>query len=164
MIIPKNNKLELNQIKEIESIVGEFDCNILEIQGHNQCVYAILGDETHSLMFKRIAGLSYIKKVDAIESPYKLMDRRSALSDHRVIIGNHTVGKERPFVIGGPCTIDPHSPSLFLETAHALKESGVNALRGGSGSPAPILILIREIIRLLKLFCRLEKKLVCLLI
>ena len=69
------------------------------------------------------------------------MDRRSALSDHRVIIGNHTVGKERPFVIGGPCTIDPHSPSLFLETAHALKESGVNALRGGLEAPHQSLFL-----------------------
>ena len=52
MIIPKADKLSNNQLQEIESIVGEFDCTILEIQGHNQCVYAILGDETHAVMFK----------------------------------------------------------------------------------------------------------------
>ena len=97
MIIPKASKLDSKQIKEIEKIVSEFDCNILEIQGHNQCVYAILGDETHALMFKRIAGLSYIRKVDAIESPYKLMDRRSALSDHQVQSRNFYSWKRFPF-------------------------------------------------------------------
>ena len=135
MIIPKASKLDSKQIKEIEKIVSEFDCNILEIQGHNQCVYAILGDETHALMFKRIAGLSYIRKVDAIESPYKLMDRRSALSDHQVQVGISTVGKDSHFIIGGPCTIDPKEPSLYIDTAHALKEAGVNALRGGVWKP-----------------------------
>ena len=31
MIIPKLDKLSADQLKEIESIVEEFDCNILEI-------------------------------------------------------------------------------------------------------------------------------------
>ena len=68
MIIPKRRKLTDAQMIEVEHIVSEFKCSILEIEGHNQCVYAILGDETHSLMFKRIAGLSYVRKVDKIES------------------------------------------------------------------------------------------------
>ncbi|MDG0963570.1 MAG: 3-deoxy-D-arabino-heptulosonate 7-phosphate synthase [Opitutales bacterium] len=135
MIIPKASKLDFKQIEEIEKILSEFDCNILEIKGHNQCVYAILGDETHALMFKRIAGLSYIRKVDAIESPYKLMDRRSALSNHQVQVGIATIDKDLPFIIGGPCTIDPSEPSLYIETAHALKEAGVDALRGGVWKP-----------------------------
>ena len=112
MIIPKASKLDATQLKEVENIVDEFDCSILEIQGRKQCVYALLGDETHAVMFKRIAGLSYIRKVDAIESPYKLMDRRSALSEHQVEVGGTKVGIDKPFIIGGPCTIDPNSPSL----------------------------------------------------
>ncbi len=135
MIIPKNGNFTKVQLKEVESIVTEFGCNILEIQGHNQCVYAILGDETHALMFKRIAGLDYVRKVDAIESPYKLMDRRSALSERKIQIGDIEVGTDKPYIIGGPCTIDPNSPNLFIETAHALKEAGVDALRGGVWKP-----------------------------
>ena len=86
-------------------------------------------------MFKRIAGLSFIQKVDRIESPYKLMDRRSALADYRVTVGDFEIGNQAVFVIGGPCTIDPENKSLFLETAHALKEAGVNGLRGGVWKP-----------------------------
>ena len=135
MIIPKNEKLLPDELKQVETIAADSNCSILEIQGRNRCVYAILGDETQEVMFKRIAGLPFIRKVDRIESPYKLMDRRSALSDHRVKVGQVEVGKEAPFVIAGPCTIDPANPNLFLETAHALKEVGVDGLRGGVWKP-----------------------------
>jgi len=135
MIIPKANKLEKSQLAEVEAIVSDFDCSILEIQGRNRCVYAILGDEGREVMFKRIAGLPFISKVDMIESPYKLMDRRSGLSDHRVRVGQTEVGKDKPFIIAGPCTIDPANPNFYLESAHALKEAGVDALRGGVWKP-----------------------------
>ena len=135
MIIPKANKLDALQLQEVESIAADFDCSILEIQGRNRCVYAILGDEGREVMFKRIAGLPYISKVDMIESPYKLMDRRSGLSDHRVRVGKTEVGKDKPFIIAGPCTIDPANPNFYLESAHALKEAGVDALRGGVWKP-----------------------------
>ena len=87
MIIPKNEKLSVDELKQVEAIAADSECSILEIQGRNRCVYAILGDETKEVMFKRIAGLPFIRKVDRIESPYKLMDRRSALADHRVKVG-----------------------------------------------------------------------------
>ena len=135
MIIPKKEKLSAEELRQVEKIAEDSECSILEIQGRNRCVYAILGDESKEVMFKRIAGLPFIRKVDRIESPYKLMDRRSALADHRVKVGATEVGKNAPFVIGGPCTIDPAHPNLFIETAHALKEVGVNALRGGVWKP-----------------------------
>ena len=39
MIIPKAGKLTEAQMIEVEEIVSEFKCSILEIEGHNQCVY-----------------------------------------------------------------------------------------------------------------------------
>jgi 3-deoxy-7-phosphoheptulonate synthase len=135
MIIPKANKLDASQLKEVEAIAADFECSILEIQGRNRCVYAILGDEGREVMFKRIAGLPFISKVDMIESPYKLMDRRSGLSDHQVRVGSTELGKDEPFIIAGPCTIDPANPNLYLESAYALKEAGVHALRGGVWKP-----------------------------
>ena len=135
MIIPKKEKLSAEELSKVETIAADSDCSILEIQGRNRCVYAILGDETQEVMFKRIAGLPFIRKVDRIESPYKLMDRRSALADHRVKVGQVEVGRDAPFVIAGPCTIDPANPNLFVETAHALKEAGAHGLRGGVWKP-----------------------------
>jgi hypothetical protein len=70
MIIPKKEKLSANELKQVEKIAEDSECLILEIQGRNRCVYAILGDESKEVMFKRIAGLPFIRKVDRIESPY----------------------------------------------------------------------------------------------
>ena len=57
------------------------------------------------------------------------------------------IGKDSPFIIGGPCTIDPSCPSLFLETAHALKEAGVDALEVVFGNQEQILILTKVMIK-----------------
>jgi len=135
MIIPKAKKLTEAQRREIDSIVEEFGCSVLEIVGVNRCVYAILGDETHKLMFNRILGLNYVSRVDFIESTYKLVDRKSALAEHEVRVGESVVGGDEPFFIGGHCAVDLENPNLFLETAEALKEAGAHALRGGVWKP-----------------------------
>ncbi|MBG29100.1 MAG: 3-deoxy-D-arabino-heptulosonate 7-phosphate synthase [Opitutae bacterium] len=135
MIIPKAKKLTKAQRKEIDAIVGSFGCTVLEIVGVNRCVYAILGDETHKLMFNRILGLDYVSRVDLIESTHKLVGRKSALADHKVKVGAATVGLDGPFFMGGHCAVDPRNPNLYMETAEALKEAGVHALRGGVWKP-----------------------------
>ncbi|MCH8474558.1 MAG: 3-deoxy-D-arabino-heptulosonate 7-phosphate synthase [Opitutales bacterium] len=134
MIIPKKSKLTSPQLQEIENIVTEFGCRIQVITGAHQEIYAILGDERRELMISRIEGLSYIDRVDTIQSPYKLMDFRSSLAGHKVTIGKAQLGSE-PVFIAGPCTIDPKNPNLFYETAAAIKEVGAHALRGGVWKP-----------------------------
>ena len=62
MIIPKKEKLSAKELSKVETIAADSDCSILEIQGRNRCVYAILGDETQEVMFKRIAGLPLFGK------------------------------------------------------------------------------------------------------
>ena len=134
MIIPKAPKLTDAQLKEVTEIVEDFDCRIQVIEGAVQNIYAILGDERHDLLIKRIEGLSYIDRVDTIQSPHKLLDIRSELKNHKVEFGGVTLGKDLLF-ISGPCTIDPKNPNYFYETAQALKEAGAHALRGGVWKP-----------------------------
>ena len=97
-------------------------------------IYAIVGDERDELMMTRLEGLDYVERIDRIQSPFKLMDKRSDLASHRLTIGGITLG-EQLFVIAGQCTIDPKNPNYFYETAQAVKEAGANALRGGVWKP-----------------------------
>jgi len=62
------------------------------------------------------------------------MDINSELAHHKIVLGKHIVG-EGPFVIAGHCTIDPKNPNLFIESAHAVKEAGAKAIRGGVWKP-----------------------------
>ncbi len=134
MILPKTNRLTPEQVTEITAIVTEFGCKIQPIIGAVRTIYAIVGDEREELMINRLEGLDYIERIDRIQSPFKLMDKRSDLASHRITIGGITLGEEL-FVIAGLCTIDPKNPNYFYETAQAVKEAGAHMLRGGVWKP-----------------------------
>ena len=130
MILPKSNRLSPEQVAETTAIVAEFGCRIQPIVGAVRTIYAIVGDERDDLMINRLEGLEYVDRIDRIQSPFKLMDKRSDLASHRITLGGVTLG-ERLLVIAGPCTIDPKNPNYFYETAAAVKEAGANVIRGG---------------------------------
>ena len=134
MILPKSHRLTAAQVAELTDIVAEFDCRLQPIIGAVRTIYAILGDERDELMINRIEGLSYVDRVDRIQSPFKLMDRRSDLASHQIKIGAVTVGEEL-LVIAGQCTIDPKNPNYFYETSDAMKEAGAHVIRGGVWKP-----------------------------
>jgi 3-deoxy-7-phosphoheptulonate synthase len=134
MILPKNPRLTPEQLAEVTAIVTEFGCKIQPIVGAVRTIYAIVGDERDELMINRLEGLDYIDRIDRIQSPFKLMDRRSDLANGRLKLGGVTLGEEL-LVIAGQCTIDPKNPNYYIETALAVKEAGAHALRGGVWKP-----------------------------
>lgn len=134
MILPKTNRLTPEQLAEVTAIVTEFGCKIQPIIGAVRTIYAIVGDERDELMINRLEGLSYVERIDRIQSPFKLMDKRSDLATHRIKLGGVTLGEEL-LVIAGACTIDPKNPNYFYETAQAVKEAGAHVLRGGVWKP-----------------------------
>ncbi len=134
MILPKSNRLTPEQVAEVTAIVTEFGCRIQPIIGAVRTIYAIVGDEREELMINRLEGLPYVERIDRIQSPFKLMDRRSDLATHRITVGGATLGEEL-FVIAGACTIDPKNPNYFYETAQAVKEAGAQMIRGGVWKP-----------------------------
>ncbi len=134
MIIPVAPKLTPEQLKEVEAIVAEFGCHIQPIVGAERSIYAVLGDERHETMINRLLGLEYVDRFDHIDSPYKLMDKRSSLATGKLTLAGVTLG-EAPLFVAGHCTIDPKEPNLFFETAAALKEAGAHMLRGGVWKP-----------------------------
>ncbi len=137
MIIPKLNKLTDEQYTEVLNIVAEFNCEIKTIHGAHRNIYAIIGDERSETLINRIVGLNYIDRVDRMESLFKAMDINSDLAKHVINIGNKVV-KEKPVFMAGHCTIDPKNPNYFFETAHAVKESGADVLRGGVWKPRTV--------------------------
>jgi 3-deoxy-7-phosphoheptulonate synthase len=134
MILPNGPRLNPEQVREITGIVESFGCHIQPIVGAVRTIYAIVGDERDELMINRLEGLSYIERIDRIQSPFKLMDIRSDLATHKIAIGGVTLGRKL-LVIAGQCTIDPKNPDYFYETAQAVKEAGAHVLRGGVWKP-----------------------------
>lgn len=134
MIIPKSTRFTPEQLAEVTRVVNEFGCKVQPIVGTIRTIYAIIGEERDELMINRLEGLPYVDRIDRIQSPFKLMDRRSDLATHRMTVGGVTLGEEL-FVIAGPCTIDPKNPNHFYESAQAVKEAGAQMIRGGVWKP-----------------------------
>jgi len=134
MIIPQKGHLSPEQLAEVQAIVAEFNCSIRPIQGEGMSVYAIIGDETSQLLVNRIEGLPYVKRVDRIQVPYKVLSKDNVHGQPRMLIGGKELGKDF-VIVAGHCAIDPKNANLFFETAHAIKEAGADALRGGVWKP-----------------------------
>jgi len=134
MIIPVAPKLTDEQLKEVRGIAAEFGVTIQPAPGAERTIYAIIGDETDRLLLNRIDGLPYISQVRQIQEPYKVLSL-----EHKENFRHHTINGKRlgeDFVVmAGHCAIDPKNPSLFLETAHAVKEAGADVIRGGVWKP-----------------------------
>lgn len=134
MIIPKKSHFTDEQLEEIRQITREFGVDVEAIAGTHMTIYAIKGDEREEVMMKRLEGLEYVDRIDRIQHAYKLMARDSELARSKVNVRGRELGQEL-YVIAGHCTVDPNNPNQFIETAHAVKEAGANAIRGGVWKP-----------------------------
>lgn len=135
MIIPNKPQLSELEQSELFEVARDFSVEIRPIVGATRTIYAIIGDERSELLVKRIEGLDYIDKVDRVDAPYKLLSKLSNFSNHVMKTKNGKIFGQDFITIAGHCTVDPANAQMFLESAHALKEAGIDMLRGGVWKP-----------------------------
>ncbi|MDP1546789.1 MAG: 3-deoxy-7-phosphoheptulonate synthase [Anaerolineales bacterium] len=80
--------------------------------------------------FEVLEGVDTVKR---ISQPFKLGSRQVHPENSVFPIDGFTVGGDEIAIIAGPCSVE--SKSQILETAHAVREAGANALRGGVFKP-----------------------------
>ena len=88
-----------------------------------------------------LSELSAVERVQRIKTPYKLASRIFKAQSSSIVIGTHsgaeqvTIGGEaaRPVIMAGPCAVE--NREQLIMTAHAVKQSGAQVLRGGAFKP-----------------------------
>ena len=96
----------------------------------------ILGAEGNSanLDAEALSQLPGVERVMRVTEPYKKANRKYHLDDSVVEIGNGvSVGGKKLAVIAGPCSVE--SEEQIIGVAHAVREAGACALRGGAYKP-----------------------------
>ena len=101
-------------------------------QGEERTVIGLVGD-IRRIIPDQLLRMEGVERLMPISRPYKLASREFIPQDASFTIGSATVGGEGVFIIAGPCSVE--SRSQMLETAHAVKEAGAHALRGGAFKP-----------------------------
>ena len=101
-------------------------------QGVEATIIGAIG-ETHNIPTEQFEVLDGVEMVQRITQPYKLASRQFHPENSVFPLDGFTVGGDEISIIAGPCSVE--SRSQIIETAHAVKEAGANALRGGVFKP-----------------------------
>ncbi len=131
MIIMKPNATP----QQVEHVIGHIKAAGLAVhlsQGVETTIIGAIG-ETHNIPTERFEVLEGVLEVQRITKPYKLASRQFHPENSVFPLDGFMVGGEEIAIIAGPCSVE--SRSQIIETAHAVKEAGASALRGGVFKP-----------------------------
>jgi 3-deoxy-7-phosphoheptulonate synthase len=74
-----------------------------------------------------------VERTMRVSHPYKIASREFHPQDTLVPLNGDKAGDKKILVIAGPCSVE--SRDQLMEIAHAVKEAGATALRGGAYKP-----------------------------
>ena len=102
------------------------------IQGTERRVVACVGDE-RLMAPEQLAVAPGVERVMPVLARYKIASRETKAEPTVIPLGRGSVGGRQIALIAGPCAVEDRG--LLLETAHAVREAGAVALRGGAFKP-----------------------------
>ena len=121
--------------REIEAVIEKVKANGLAAhisEGEERTVIGAVGDG-RTIYRDQFMLLPGVDRVVPISRPYKLASREFRPEDSIFPINGVKIGGPEVVIIAGPCSVE--SRTQLLETAHAVKEAGAHALRGGDYKP-----------------------------
>jgi 3-deoxy-7-phosphoheptulonate synthase len=120
------------QVNHVIEHIEEQHLSAHTIVGVEQTVIGAVG-ESHNVPTSIFETLPGVLAVQRISQPYKLASRQFHPENSVFSLDGFTIGGNDIPIIAGPCSVE--SRTQIIEVAHAVKEAGANALRGGVFKP-----------------------------
>jgi 3-deoxy-7-phosphoheptulonate synthase len=131
MIIMKSDATR-EQIISVVERVEAFGMQGHLSQGVERTVIGVVGDR-RLVTESQFVYLPGVDRIVPISRPYKLASREFQPQNSIFQLDGVGVGGNDVLIVAGPCSVE--SRSQLLETAHAVREAGAHALRGGAFKP-----------------------------
>jgi len=132
MLVVMHKDATLDQINRVIAGVETRGLHPHLLHGEAQTIVGVVGQETGGLE-AQFADLPGVAEVVPISHADKLTSRDFFKQDTVVSLNGVRFGGPDIAIIAGPCSVE--NRSQLLETAHAVKEAGAHALRGGAYKP-----------------------------
>ena len=135
MIVVMREGCKKDEVSHVVQLVREMNLKDHVIVGTERTVVAVIGDDR----FKDRSVLESCPGVDRVVpilAPYKIASKQTHPEPSEIALGGKlgaVAGGKKIVVIAGPCSVEDRSK--LLEVAHAVKEHGATALRGGAFKP-----------------------------
>ena len=132
MIVVMKSGATQKQIDHIVQLIEELGLRSHIIQGTDRTVVAALGEKRDGAKQALETG-DGVEKVMPILAPYKMASTEVKKDPTCVEVLKLKVGAGHIGIIAGPCSVETRAQ--ILEVAHAVREAGATALRGGAFKP-----------------------------
>jgi len=104
------------------------------VEGEERNIIGIIGDDRKLPDASSFDMMTGVERTMRVSHPYKLASREFNPGINTLVpLNGASLGDKKVLVIAGPCAVE--SREQILETAHAVKEAGATALRGGAYKP-----------------------------
>ncbi len=132
MIIVMKSRASTEQIAGVVKRVESMGYRVHLSQGEETTIIGVIGDDRpiDRTQFELLDG---VEKTVPILKPFKLASRDMHPQDTLILLNGLQVGGPTVAIIAGPCSVE--SRQQIIESAHAVKEAGATALRGGAFKP-----------------------------
>ncbi len=121
--------------EQIDAVIARVEANKYKVivnQGDERTVIAVVGPSP-SVIQEQIMFMPGVDHTVPISRPYKVASREFIPENTVFPLDGFVVGGDEIVIVAGPCAVE--SRSQLLEAAHAVKEAGAQALRGGAYKP-----------------------------
>ncbi len=133
MIIVMKVGASAKEISAVLSRVKKYGYEAHLSDGQERTIIGIVGDGNVRDYREQFELMEGVERTVPVSHPYKLASREFHATNTLVPLNGNRVGDTKVLVIAGPCSVE--SREQILETAHAVKEAGATALRGGAFKP-----------------------------
>ncbi|NOZ23599.1 MAG: 3-deoxy-7-phosphoheptulonate synthase [Planctomycetes bacterium] len=132
MIVVMKPDATKEQIQAMIKKIEDKGLKTILLEGTNRNVIAAIGDK-REIPPEFWDRQPTVERTVPILAPYKMASRELRPETTTVPIDGQVLGGRKVGIIAGPCTVE--SREQVLEIAHAVKEAGALALRGGAFKP-----------------------------
>ncbi len=132
MIIVMSANANARQISDVIARIRAMGYDVHLSHGKERTIIGVIGRGT-PIDRDQLSLMSGVQQVMPVTHPYKIASREYHPDDTLVPLNGIEVGGPNLAIIAGPCSVE--SRAQIIETAHAVKEAGATALRGGAFKP-----------------------------
>ncbi|WP_303690624.1 3-deoxy-7-phosphoheptulonate synthase [Megamonas hypermegale] len=132
MIIVMKPEATANDLEAVKNKIKNEGLDYHLSQGSSRTIVGVIGDKKKIAMLQ-MNSFSGVEKTVSITEKYKLVSREFKKEDSVVDVDGVKIGGGHFAVMAGPCSVE--SREQLLEAARAVKECGVQFLRGGAFKP-----------------------------
>jgi 3-deoxy-7-phosphoheptulonate synthase len=132
MIVVMQFNASAREISEVIARIRAMGYDVHLSEGKERTIIGVIG-RGRPLDREQLSLMSGVHEVMPVSHPYKIASREYHPDDTVIPLGTVQVGSPDLAIIAGPCSVEGREQ--IIETAHAVREAGATALRGGAFKP-----------------------------